>query len=39
MLENIGPVPKINELIDINKVMNSHKVSSGEIYKSVFKHI
>jgi hypothetical protein len=23
MLQNIGPVPKINELIDINQVMNS----------------
>ena len=23
MLENIGPVPKINEIIDVNQVMNS----------------
>ena len=39
MLENIGPVPKISELIDINLVMNSQKNSSGDLYKSVFKNI
>ena len=36
MLQNIGPIPKFDEMLDNDKIMNSKKVSSGNMYKSIF---
>ena len=39
MLKNLGPIPLFDEMLDLNKIVISKKISSGNLYNSVFQSI
>lgn len=37
LLEKIGPVPKLKEMIDNEKLKIGNKMKSGSLYNSIFR--